>query len=513
MSSASVPMPDPVDPAAPTSRASVSWILIAVAAVSAVVIGGGAFAVMAVVGGGGDRPDSAMPGNAAFYAEIDIDPSVGQKVAALQFFDGMDTTELEEMRDGRGREALFDLIADEPDSPLSEMDYEADVEPWLGDRVGVGAIAGATEDEWVPVFAVQVKDEAAAEAFVDDVMAQEEASDEADFFFRGDYMVFTEVEDAESVKMAMDAGTLADNETYTSDMDSLGPQGIMSVWANLPAFQELSDTYSADVEQSLSDVGASQLLDSQAELQGRMAGTLRFDEDAIEFHGVAIDTGADTIEGGDSAQLISSLPDDTVAAFGLENGDQYVDQVWTVLEEAFPEDVAQAQEEAAAEGFELPGDIKTMVGDSLVVAAGPGIVDLDGNNADDVPVGYQASTDGEAAVALLEKVMEASGEDLGVPYGGKDGVFTVAGSEAYFDSLVAGGDLGSTRDFEVAVPDADEADMAAYVSLNQLESLYLPEFEQGQERDMAETMAAVGMRASSDGEGSGSFTLRLVFDE
>ncbi|MGB5952526.1 MAG: DUF3352 domain-containing protein [Ornithinimicrobium sp.] len=512
MTSTSAPAPDPIDPAGSTSHSLLPWVLVAIAAVAAVVIGGGAYAVMAVMGGGGDRPDTAMPDNTAFYAEIDIDPSVGQKVAALQFFDGMDTAELEEMRDGRGREALFDLIAEEPDSPLAGMDYETDVEPWLGDRVGVGAIAGATEQEWKAVFAIQVKDEAAAEGFVEDVMATEE-SEGADIFFRGDYMVLTEPQHAETVKMALDAGTLAEDETYASDMDSLGQKGVMSLWANLPAFQELSDTYNQDVQFSLEELGASDLLDSQAELQGRMAGTLRFDEDAIEFFAQAIDTGGETIEGGDSAHLISSLPNDTVAAFGLEHGDQYVDQVWTLLEEAFPEDVAQVKQEAATEGFDLPGDIVTMVGDSLVVTAGPEIINLQTSNGEEIPVGYQASTDADAAVELIDRVVASSGEDLGVPYGGKDGVFTVAGSESYFDALVEGGDLGSTRDFEVAVPDADDADMAAFVSLNQLETLYLSELDEGQERDMVETMAAVGMRASSDDEGGGTFTVRLVFDE
>ncbi|CAN5389550.1 hypothetical protein BH23ACT6_BH23ACT6_05660 [soil metagenome] len=512
MSTASAPMPDPIDPAASTSRSSMPWVLLAAAALAAVVIGGGAFAVMAATGAGGDRPDSAIPGSTAFYAEVDIDPSVGQKVAALQFFDGLDTEELEEMRDGRGRAALFDLVADEPDSPLVDLDYESDIEPWLGDRLGLGALAGDTEDDFIPVFALQVKDEAAAQDFLDTLMADEEASKEVDFFFRGDYAVFTAPQDTEAIKIALDAGTLADNENYASDMDSLGQQGVMSIWADLPAFQGLSDTYTDDL-MALSDVGGSALMDSQAELKGRMAATLRFDENAIEFYGQAIDTGSETIEGGDSAHLISALPSDTAMAFGLEHGDQYIDQVWTVLEEAFPEDVAQVQQEAAAEGFDLPGDITTMVGDSLVVAAGPQIVDLEATGSAEIPVGYQASTDADAAVALLEKVMEASGEDLGLPYGSQDGVFTVAGSEAYFDTLVGGGDLGSTREFELAVPDADDADVAAFVNLNALESTYLTELEAGQERDMAETMAAVGMRASSDGEGGGSFTLRLVFDE
>lgn len=513
-------MPDQLEAEVSGRRSARPGLLVGAAAVAALAIGGGAVAVNAMMGGSGDQPATAMPSTVAAYAQIDIDPSVGQKVAALQFFDGMDNAELEEMRDGKGREALFDWISQEEGGSLAEMNYQEDIEPWLGDRAAVGVLPGATADELVPLFAVQVKDEGAAESFLNEVMDSQDAADEVDFFFRGDYAVFAEPADIEGIKVALDQGTLADSDAFAADLEALGEQGIVSMWADLPAFQELSNSVNDELSSTLGQAADSTpLMDGQATLEGRMAATVRFDKDAIEFYGQAFDTGAATIEGGDSAHLISGLPDDTSLAFGIEHGDQYVDQVWTMLQEAYPDDVATAQEEAEAEGFTLPDDLKTMLGDSAAFAAGPDIADIDAMDNGEIPsLGYAASTDADAAVSLVDRLIDYAGEgmsseEMGISYGAVGDLFVIASDPAYQQALAGDGNLGSTRDFTLAVPDADNAAGVAFVSLNDLESLYLDGMGSGQERDMVATMAALGMQTTSDGEGGGTFSVRLVFDE
>ncbi len=517
--------PDYLDPDSSAKRSALPWILVIVGLVAALAIGGGALAVRAMTGGSGDQPSSAMPSTVAAYAQVDIDPSVGQKVAALQFFDGLDTAELEEMRDGKGREALFEWISEEDNGALGDMNYEEDIEPWLGDRAGVGVLPGATTEDLVPVVAIQVKDEAAATTFLDELMASEEGSEDVGYFFRGDYVVFSQTSDLEGIKMALDAGTLADSAEFTDDMAAIGDQGIVSMWANLPAFQELSNSVNEELGATMSELsGDTPFMDGEVTLEGRMAGTLRFDKDAIELYAAAFDAGGEKIEGGDSAQLISTLPGDTTTAFSFEHGDQYIDQMWTVLSEAYPDDVAEAQQMAADEGFALPGDIKTMLGNSAVFSTGADLATIDetlgGEGNGEIPsVGYQASTDSAAAVAIVDKIMALGGEEelaaegLDLPYGAEDDTFIITSNQSYYDALKNGGDLSSNRDFTVAVPDADEADAAGYINLNAFESLYLEEFEAGQDRDMAETMAAIGMRTTSDDQGGATFSLRLVFDE
>jgi len=518
--------PDYLDPDSSAKSSALPWILVIIGLVAAVAIGGGALAVRAMTGGSGDQPSSAMPSTVAAYAQVDIDPSVGQKVAALQFFDGLDTEELEEMRDGKGREALFEWISEEDNRALGDMNYEEDVEPWLGDRAGVGVLPGATTEDLSAVVAVQVTDEAAASSFLERLMASEEGSEEVDYFFRGDYVIFSETSDLEGIKIALDAGTLADSAEFSDDMAAIGDQGIVSMWANLPAFQELSNSVSEELGATMSELSAdTPFMDGEAELEGRMAGTVRFDKDAIELYAAAFDAGGEKIEGGDSAQLISSLPGDTTTAFSFEHGDQYVDQIWTTLNEAYPDEVTEAQQMAAEEGFALPDDVKTMLGSSAVFSTGADLATIDDMLSDETgtaelpSIGYQANTDSAAAVALVDKIMalvgdeELAAEGIDPPYGAEDETFIITSNQSYYDALVKGGELGSMRDFTVAVPNADDADAAGYINLNAFESLYLEEFEAGQDRDMAETMAAIGMSTTSDDEGGATFSLRLVFDE
>ena len=65
-------------------------IVMAGAAVGAVLlIGGGAYAATQLMGSTGDQPDSVLPASAAVYVGVDVDPSVGQKVAAVRFFQGL----------------------------------------------------------------------------------------------------------------------------------------------------------------------------------------------------------------------------------------------------------------------------------------------------------------------------------------------------------------------------------------------------------------------------------------
>lgn len=517
-------VPDYLDPDSSAKRSALPWVLGIIALVAALAIGGGALAVRAMMGGGGDQPSSAMPGTVAAYAQVDIDPSVGQKVAALQFFDGLDTEELEAMRDGEGRKALFDWISEEDNGALGEMNYEEDVEPWLGDRAGVGVLPGATTDDLTAVVAVQVTDKDAATAFLEEVKANEEGADQVGYFFRGEYVVFSEASDVEGIQIALDAGTLADSDQFVDDMAAIGDQGIVSMWANLPEFQELSDSVNEELGETMSELSTSTpLMDGAAKLEGRMAATLRFDKDAVELYGAAFDAGSDKIEGGDSAHLISTLPTDTTTAFSFEHGDQYVDQIWALLNEAYPDDVAEAQQLAADEGFTIPGDIKTMLGNSAVFSTGADLATIDESlegGSDYIPsIGYQASTDSAAAVALVDKIMALGGEEalsaegLDLPYGAEGDTFIFTSNQSYYDALKNGGDLASNRDFTVAVPDAEDADAAGYINLNAFEALYLEEFEAGQDRDMAATMAAIGMSTTSDDEGGATFSMRLVFDE
>ena len=78
--------------------------------VAALVLGGGAVFAVQQLSGGGAQPADVLPGDSYGYLRLDIDPSAGQKIAAVRFLD-----KLPQVRDTLGggdpRKKLWDLVA------------------------------------------------------------------------------------------------------------------------------------------------------------------------------------------------------------------------------------------------------------------------------------------------------------------------------------------------------------------------------------------------------------------
>src|SRR5918992_6410404 len=105
--------------------------------------------------GTGPQPAEALPDSTIGYVSVDIDPSGKQLLEAretLEKFPAWDDLGISSKKDLR--EAVFDeVLAGAP----CELDYNDDIEPWLGDRAAAAAV-DLGEDEPTPVFVVQVKD-------------------------------------------------------------------------------------------------------------------------------------------------------------------------------------------------------------------------------------------------------------------------------------------------------------------------------------------------------------------
>jgi hypothetical protein len=507
----------------PSGSGSRTGLLLTLAVVAALIIGGGAFAVTRVLGGGGDQPASALPGGTAAYVRMDIDPSVGQKIAAVRFLEDLDPKVTETLNSEDMRHAFFDLVAeDEP--ALAGIDYEADIEPWLGDRLGLGVVPQDSSEEPQVAVALQVKDQDAAEEGLNKLL-EAEGGDEAGFFFHGDYAVISSAEMIDDVQAGVEAGTLAESDAFTSDLEALGDEGVLSFWMDSAALAPYLDEAGGAVEDLgeapvspdsmggfLSGTG---LADSGA-AQGRVAAAVRFGEDHIEVHGVTRGHAFE-VAGGDTAQLVLDLPEDTAVAFGQEHGDQYIAEVYRQLSEYMPDELAQFEEEAAAAGFTLPDDVQTLVGQSLAVGAGPEIANVAGmEDFASLPVAYRVQTDTEAANALIDDLLALSGADQATAeqflVRRTDGdVLTLGVDQAYVDRVAEGGSLGGSSTFQSAVPNADSADSVLYIDLNAFESLYLNEIEDESTRASVEKIAAIGTSASYSGN-NGEFTFRIVAD-
>ena len=502
-------------------------LLIALAVVAALVIGGGAWAVTRALGGGGDQPASALPADTAAYVRLDIDPKVGQKIAAVRFFDGLDEDVLETLRSEDIRKEFFDWMAEEEEA-FAAISYEEDVQPWLGDRMGLGVVPNGTDEPFFGI-ALQVQDEDAANEGLTKLQESSNQTGDGglDWYFHGDYAVLTTTDAVGPLQDLVEDGTLADKDTFTQDMAALGDEGVVSGWVDVEPLAALTDSPMA--QETLDDAsmmdgtgvlgslaGTSQLASDAA--TGRYAAALRFADDNIEVHGVTRGIEATGIEGGSSAQLILDLPEDTVGAFGLEHGDQLVANAYAAFQEQFPQEVTEAEQSAAEAGFTIPDDVQTLLGSSLVLSVGPGILGLDAT-ADDPEaweIAYRAETDTDAAEDLLTRSFDTVGapelDDLLIRRA-DGGVLTLGVSQSYVDAVADGGGLGDSDLFKSAVPNAGDADSVFYVNINSLEHLYLSEVTEPEAKDALEQLAAIGFSATADDDGNGEFTLRFVADE
>src|SRR5699024_2796582 len=135
------------------------------------------------------------------------------------------------LREGDFRETFFEWMA-EDDPAFESIDYQDDIEPWLGDRMGMGIVPNGESEPYFGI-ALQVKDEEAADAGLTKMREMDDSPDaeEAlDWFFHNGYAVLTPSGTVDELKGMVEEGTLADQETFREDLSALGDQGVLSGW-------------------------------------------------------------------------------------------------------------------------------------------------------------------------------------------------------------------------------------------------------------------------------------------
>jgi hypothetical protein len=224
-------------PSAPASRKR-WWI--GGAALGVLAIGGGVAAwAAASFFGQGSQPAEALPDSTIGYVSIDLDPSGGQKIAALRL-----ARKFPAFKDKVGlqtgddiRKWIFDKVAE----GNCDLDFDRDVAPWLGSRAAVAAVGA---DEPRPVVVVQTSDADKAKEGVKRLVSCGGAeTSEPDFGWTidGDWIVFAETTaKAEEVVRQTAKGALADDPDFQSWTDKAGDSGIVTAYASPAAGQALA---------------------------------------------------------------------------------------------------------------------------------------------------------------------------------------------------------------------------------------------------------------------------------
>ncbi|GAA4720817.1 hypothetical protein GCM10025782_17920 [Pedococcus ginsenosidimutans] len=465
-----------------------------------VVLGsGGAFAYSALSGGGA-QPESVLPSTAVAFAKVDLDPSAGQKIDAVRFLRTFPKVKGKVSEDADLRKVAFEAL--QKDGTLKGVDYAKDVEPWLGQRLGVALVPGASaKDEPTPVIALAVTDGDAARKSLPSLATGLGGACRV----LEDYAVCTQGKDGavlDGVVTATGKGTLADSADFRKDMADLGEDGVAAAW--------FDSEKAAPVMAMLG--GAAGVLPSGAANpagSGRTAVALRFDGPNLELAGHV--NGAKTQFMGTQrvGAALSRLPDDTLAAISVANAGDQLKAAWPEMEKGlrttlgsqqFEDGLSQVQD---ALGISVPQDLAAALGSQFTVAFG-------GMGTDGAP---KVAVVGNGDQAVLQKIATAgsvltSPDELAFRPG--QGRSVLAFTDDYATEVATGKGLGGMPGFKDSVRDVDKARVAGYVDISGLVAAFKDE-SGSSKQDAADiaNLAALGFSASGEGN-SADFSVRLT---
>ena len=465
--------------------------LIAALAMVLVVAGGGIFAYGKLKGG--DQPSAVLPGTAVAYARVDLNPSAGQKVAAIRFL-----LKFPSVKDKLGltgdeddlRQKLFEQIKKYAGTDLADVDYDKDIKPWLGERAGIAALPPADgKDDPVVVLAVQVKNEGEATKGLDKLMANEDKKP-GRAFSNGYVLLGDDQATVDAAVATAKDNPLDKNAKFSSDMDKLGEQGFMSGWADMKGIASISGKVDSAALGGIGDAS--------------MATALRFDASYVELKGIAQGDTSIKVNSADAGDLITKLPDTTAGAIAVSGGENLVDTMWQQMDKASNGNIKQLTEQLTEEtGLTLPDDLKSLLGKNLAVA-------IDKDSANGPKIAARMETDPAKAEPVVEKLTtllhERSSANIPIETAKDDDTLVLATDKDYAEQVLKGGNLGQSENFKQALPDTKGAVAIEYVDFEAASSLS-PRFSSN--KDLA-ALRSGGLVARSTGDGQAEFSLRVV---
>jgi Protein of unknown function (DUF3352) len=544
------PLPPAGEPLAettpqPRGRRRVWWVAGAVVVLAG--LGAGAWAAMGFFQQGA-QPAEALPSSTVAYLSLDLDPSGGQKIDAFRtlnkfpaFSDEVGVNSVDELRHKVGQE-----LVGQADCP--GLDYDRDIDPWLGDRMAVAGVPLAGEPHLVAV--VQVTDEGKARTGIARLNACDDSDQDPGFAVHDGWAVLAESQKvADQVVDATAHGALADDATYQKWTKGLGDAGVVNAYAspdagkylgqelgglmgsgipgvslatpglrggtsiepfsNPSAFSGSSLHYRAEISR------ANPFTKALAGFQGG-AATLRFTGDGVELAmaGDGRQGRLADVTGTTGGTLVQRLPDDTAAAVGvsLPKGwlDKYLDQMTKLMGGGMSPDRALS-ELSRQSGLDLPGDIDTLLGSGFSISVGRDL-DLEelenSNDLSGLPVAATVKGDPSAIEGVLDKIRARAGGDLGFLGSDSSGDLEVVGPSAdYRQQVLAGGRLGDDDTFQGVVPEAGSAGSVFYVNIDALEPA-ITKAAAGDRKtlDNVTPLRAVGISGWRDGD-----TIRFSF--
>jgi len=495
-----------IDDEAPSSKGSRKWIgaVAAVAVVAALATGG--MTLLSFLGGGGAQPEDVFPNSAIVFAKLDLNPSAGEKLAAYQLASRFPKVKDKvTSEDTSVKESIFSPIF--TGSSSWGLDYKRDVEPWLGDRIGIGVFPAMDSDKKPEVaLAVAFTDEDAARAALDKAISKQAGStskvQQVGYAFADGFVILSDTSAHAAALVA--AGkvsplALSTWSTYGEDVKSLGPDQIGVAWVDVAA------TYKLIPKDQLLNGPLGQLSATRDPMSatGRFVMGLHADPSYLELTGKAIDLkGASALTStaaASQASLLASFPSDVFGAASAAGLGKAAGSLFTGL--TAKGDPLEVKAMLSQFGIDSAQQVETLLG------AETGIVV--GGTADHPEYAVRTrGSDPDTALALARQVLaQAPVPELTIrKISDPDGIVAGVGSELS-DAILnpSGAKLGGDKAFEQVLPDVGKAGFAAYVNLAKLTPVLTK--DHATDAESVKPLSALGLTAAGGAEPS--FRLRI----
>jgi hypothetical protein len=501
-------------PGPPRRRRGMSALIIALVLVLG--LGGGAFAFYKIdpfgAFSGGPEAAQAMPADTTAYFGVNLDPSGTQKVAMLRFLLHFESFK-ESSKVSAAGDDLRKRIVDQAlgSSRCSDVSYNRDFKPWLGSAIGAGVVGNIPSADNA-IVVVQEHDKGAASKAIEKLRAcgGTNASDDFGYAFaKGFVILASSTAQAKSFAASASDKSLADTAHFKSDMSALGDLGVASGWADLAVLTRAAAERMHTSGSALDNVANG----------SRAAFTLRFSGTAAELAVAGVSPNLPKLSKVPSA--IGDLPDDTSVALSISDGRATVDKVWKQFTDNLGVDevnslVNQVKEKS---GLQLPDDLKTILGDNMLLAGSvKGLDPSSIQGPDDVPFGFRITTDAAAFNDLWSRVGSRLTNSR-FPLVKKDfsGGTVLAFNADYADKLARlGGNLKNTNAFKNAVGDRwKDSSVVAFVNIRDFTQLYHDQLEQSERPETVsdiDKLSAAGLTVWRDGDYSKA-SLRLTLND
>lgn len=467
-------------------------------------IGGGVVALLGVGAGAwaalsffqqGAQPAVALPSATVAYLSVDLDPAGGQKIDAFRtlnkfpaFKDEVGIDSVDELRHKLGNELVSQ-------SGCANLDFDHDIDPWLGDRAAV-ALVDLPDADPDSVVVVQVKDDDKARDGLSllNSCATDKTGDTAGFVVHNGWAVLADDQGyAEKVADATAHGSLADDATYQKWTKAVGEAGVVNAYASPDAGRLLAQkfdglfggTYATEMKDgvvvpsgfhpSASGPEDDPFTEALSGFKGG-AATLRFTGDGLELAAAGDGSAPELADftGTTGGELVRRLPDDTAAAVSTTLKPGWLSRRLDLANGLFGGGITgDGQRQLEREtGLTIPDDIETLLGSGVAISVSKDLDFEAAENTQDgsgLPVGATVKGDPAAIERVLDKIRAKVGDASFLGADDSGDLVAIGPTPAYRQRLLAGGNLGDDGTFRSVVPDAADASSVFYVNVDAFE--------------------------------------------